>query len=486
MKLQTALVCTAFAALTAGDLRADERLLRAGFQDPALSNLLRQVPVGGRLSIGGVDLGATRLAAIFELERFEVFAPQARIVVHGEAGDAFLPIPENAYFRGTIAGDPRSSVFLTSLAAGGLRGMAAAGGEYWVMSAEVPGLQTAPSLRVRRIDSQTGLVGRTGGFECDTDRLEDVEGGPPLPELEVTPAAVDKAAAGYTARVAVETDYEFFQKFGDADAAADYVGDLFSFISGIYAAEVDTTLLVSHLSLWSTAGDPWGQTSARCALYEFGRYWNDNRGAITRTTAHFMSGKNTGGGVAWVGVLCSGAFNYPGGASSGCPDLVPDTDNYGGAYGYTGGIDGNFDIDNPGVVWDVLAVSHEIGHNFNTRHTHCYAGVGGNAEPVDECNSGQCGQSGCFCGTPSLPCGQSNAGCGTIMSYCHILPGGFGNVSLSFGLGHPYGVEPDRVPTSMYEHVVSRASAAPSCLAFEEPSMIFADGFESGDTSMWP
>ncbi len=285
--------------------------------------------------------------------------------------------------------------------------------------------------------------------------------------------------------MAVETDHEFFQKFGSAQAAADYVGDVFGYLSGIYAAEVDTSLLVSHVSLWSTPSDPWTQSSSRCGFYEFGRYWNDNRTDVERTIAHFLSGKSSGGGIAWVGVLCSGAFNISG-VSALCPDL-PDRDTYGGAYGYSGSISGSFDVDDPSVVWDVVAVGHEVGHNFNSPHSHCYGGIGGNSAPVDECYGSQ-GGSGCYAGSPGLPCSQAGAGCGTIMSYCHLLSGGLGNISMTFGDGHPHGVQPARVPNHMYDHVVTRAGFYPTCLqALEEDttSMIFQDGFESGGIGAW-
>jgi hypothetical protein len=453
-----------------------------------LPALARQVAVGGTLRLEGVELDDAKKLATFELERFEVFAPDARIVVHGENGESVLPAPDNRYFRGTVAGDVRSSVLVTVLASGGVRGIAAGGGDSWVLAAEPAG------LLARRVDA-TELAAKSGSFTCENDHFdmpEDVslfdDALGALAGLKpVTGKARELAAkaVGHTARVAVETDYELYQKLGGATAAADYVGDLFAFASSLYGAEIETSLLVSHLSLWSTSADPWTQSSAGCGMMQFGRYWNDNNGTVERTIAHFVSGKSSGSGIAWVGVLCSGSFNYAGGESSGCPDLVPDVDNYGGAYGYTSGIDGDFDLDNPTVLWDIVAVSHEIGHNFASKHTHCYAGIAGNPNPVDECYSGQCGSTGCFCDTPSLP-GPTGEGSGTIMSYCHLRSGGYGNLSLTFGTGHPYGNAPGRVPDVMRAHVESRAQAAPACLAYQAGSeVIFLDGFESGTITAW-
>jgi hypothetical protein len=71
------------------------------------------------------------------------------------------------------------------------------------------------------------------------------------------------------------------------------------------------------------------------------------------------------------------------------------------------------------------------------------------------------------------------------MSYCHTKSGGMGNMSFSLGQGHPYGVAPDRVPSRMSAHVAAQAVAVPGCLDYVPAGDIFADGFESGETTAW-
>ena len=334
-------------------------------------------------------------------------------------------------------------------------------------------LTTTPKLR--QIDPRAEFGDRS--FQCGNDQVKQI--GRSEPHNLLAQEAVISAGAplvgdplqtqalaqliSHTARIAIETDWEFFQKFGNATAATDYIGDLVGYSSTLYGAEIDTSLQISHISLWSNSGDPWGQTSTSCGLFEFGRYWNDNRGSIQRTTAHFLSGKNNGGGVAWLGVLCESSFNVNIGTScSGMPSI----DNYGGAYGYSGQLAGNFDINNPALVWDVLVFNHELGHNFNSPHTHCYGGIGGNSSPVDQCYGGE-GDTGCHSGAGVLP-GPAGQGSGTVMSYCHLLSPGLSNTDFTFGQGHPYGVAPDRVPTRMSQYVDTTASTYPSCLALQQ------------------
>ena len=416
----------------------------------------RRLPRGGRLFVSALELSGDETAAALELERIEVFTPRARIVVHGAGGDTTRPVPrDNAYFRGTVAGEPDSLAVLSVRRSGEVRGVVRRDGGVWVLGGG-PGERGA-ALAAHR--PETTAATSLDGFACAEDELP---APPPRPAMLGSSVTASFTSTAYTARVAVESDWELFQRFGSVAAATDYVADLFAYASAIYDQEIATDLQVSYLSLWTTSADPWQQTSTSCGLYEFGRYWNDNRGAVERTIAHFLSGKNNGGGIAWVGVLCEGSFNVNLGTS--CPGLSPSIDNYGGAYGYTGDLDGNFDIDDPQVVWDVVAVTHEIGHNFDSPHTHCYNGLGGSTSPVDECYSGE---PGCYSGATSLPsgCPGAGAGCGTIMSYCHLRSGSFGNISLNFGTDHPYGVLPQRVPDRMRTHVESIAGFAPACLA---------------------
>jgi hypothetical protein len=440
----------------------------------------RATMLGGSLSLIDVPLEEGTPSFIVDLTRVGVFTPNAKIVVHHADSIEVLPAPSNIYLRGTVrakgADHGDISAFLTVRASGEVRGIFAGRGEYWMIGSV--GKQAGLIIRKVSADSEITAAAAAYSFNCGTDALQTPED----PLLKHSSAIMAQRKASYTAQVAVETDYEFYLLFGNSTDAADYVADIIAYASGVYDSEVDTSLYLSHVSLWTTSADPWDESSSICLLYQVGRYWNDNHGATTRTIAFYMSGKSTGGGVAWVGVLCRGQFSLDI-AASGC-GMSPDYDNYGGGYGFVGSLNGSFDINNPQVIWDIVAVSHEIGHNFDSDHTHCYGGIGGNANPVDECYAGECGQTGCFCGTPSLPC-TGQTGCGTIMSYCHLLSGGMSNISYTFGDGHPYGIEPERVSAQMNSHVVSADSSYPGCLDYVAASPIFSDGFESGNTTAW-
>ncbi len=457
------LVFLAAGATASAATRFDARQLVAN--QPPVSSTDSRIVVGVR--------GAAGEELELMLRPVDVWAPDARLVVVEADGERLLERPRDRFFHGTIVGQPAARVFIGIDPDGEVFGLVdrMLGLERIAARRDASGRVTG--LALARVD-RAGLD-EARPFECQQSRLG------PVPE-EALAGAMDGASADgdesprseplpdgidWRARIAVETDFEFFQRFASAQAATTYVGNLIGYASGIYVAQLDTQLQVSYLRLWNTAADPWAQTSSICALYEFGKQWNDNMAGESRTIAHMLSGKTTGGGVAWVGVLCSAAFNTSA-ASAGCAAPITGTSNFGGAYGFTGSITGSFNPSSPSVVWDIVATAHEIGHNFNSPHTHCYAGLNGNSAPIDQCYGSEPG-TGCFSGTPTLP-GPQGQGTGTIMSYCHLRPGGFSNVTLTLGQGHAFGVAPERVPTRMRAHVQARATTNPTCLATGTPA----------------
>jgi hypothetical protein len=453
------------------------------------------VPVGGRLMLEDVRVVDTGEPVALVLQRFQVFAADAVITVHGDEGDEVLPAPDNAYFRGEVAGRPGSLVFLAVLEDGTAQGFVSEGGEsYLVAPRQEPRQENDGGvLEMHRVSPADLKASQGSGFTCGNDKIPPALNGAleGLDLAAVEGAREDRASTtvaglpAYTARVAIETDFEFYQKFNNSTNATNYIAGLIGYASTIYSAEINTSLAVQSVSLWTTSNDPWNQTTTACSLLEFGNYWNVNRTNVSRTIAHFMSGKANGGGIAWLGVLCSGSFTTSQ-AQLGvsCPGLAA-SGSFGGGYGYTGNMTGTFNPNAPTVMWDIMAVSHEIGHNFNSPHTHCYGNLGGNPNPIDQCYAGECGGPGCNCNSATLP-GAAGTGSGTIMSYCHLLGGNFGNISLNFGTNHPFGVQPGREASRMSSYVVSTATANASCLAPATPANgIFADGLEIGNTSLW-
>jgi hypothetical protein len=85
---------------------------------------------------------------------------------------------------------------------------------------------------------------------------------------------------------------------------------------------------------------------------------------IPRTLAHLLSGKNLGGGRAFLSALCNPQIDT--GVTANMGDLLQ--------------WDGNQNNNPARVVWDVVAFAHELGHNFGSSHTHEYCRIGGVAQ----------------------------------------------------------------------------------------------------------
>lgn len=411
------------------------------------------------LVVHGFTLGAAGPAESLRLRRFDVFADGAELMVHGADGLNIQKPPRHRYFRGEIAGWEGSRAVLSLREDGELSGLVGYQGRFYRLAA--PSVRGQGEAMLAEFDlSAAPAPPDREPFVCGTNDLRDPDAYDRLPRYApARSVGLRGGSATYFATIALATDYELFQRFGDVGQMMTYISDLFAYISSIYEAEVDAQLVIGDTDVWTVPEDPFQSTSTGCQLSEFGRYWNTNFSDRTYTVAHFLSGKNAGGGVAWLGVLCYGPWQSA--ADTNCPELGTDPDFFGGPFGVSAGITGSFNPGNPSVVWDLVVIAHELGHNFDSPHTHCYNGVMGNPEPVDKCYV-QGG--GCYSGPTGLPCETSGSGCATIMSYCHLLTGGLSNISPTFGLNHAFGDAPERVPTTMNNSVVETAMSDPACL----------------------
>ncbi len=425
--------------------------LSAPLAQPNLAQKLSTLPVQAKVRIESVPLGAAGSPSVaLSLEKFTVFAPDAVVVLDsGRPNERRIAPPALAYFRGEVDGHPGSSAFWSVDESGHMKGVLQVDGQT-IVTEQKPGVSasssagatTAPVLtQSRAVDKAHDFAGQT--FQCGVDHdhtLDFLKKNPPAQMS--TPQSVDSVDTVYSATVAVETDYEFFQLFGDTTKATRYVADLFGYVSTLYMAEVKTHLLVGNVYLYSNSNDPWGATTSPAALSEVQAFWQANRSGVARTITHFLSGKKGGGGLATIGGLCNQIWGY----------------------GLSMDLNGDFTPGNPLFIWDTGAVAHEIGHNFGASHTHDWD-VYNEGSAVDCCvqsSSGTCAKTfGMLPGIGSLSGGIPGVGAGTIMSYCPSLQD---LNSFTFGLNHPYGIQAFRVPAKMRTAVAQAAAANPACI----------------------
>jgi hypothetical protein len=337
------------------------------------------------------------------LERFEVTTPDARVLVQTAAGTDVRPMPALVHFRGRLEGDEDSRIYIGAQPTFLVAIVKTSAG---IVYLGPDGPANGPVQHVlRRADSPLNDEFVPADWRCEADELPQPTGDPVLGEPSLRPLSAVSAletTALKEATVSIETDQELLAKYsGNVSAMTAYITTVLGAASVIYERDVQVHLSVNLIQAWTTT-DPYSSTSTRTQLDEVGDWWHANRPktSYTRTTVHFMSGKTVSGGIAWIDVLCMGDFSQGG--------------HWGGAYGVT-----QVNALYPASPWDLLAVSHELGHNFGSPHTHCYS------PPIDMCYNQE---TGCYSG-PVVNPGPLG---GTIMSYCHLLSGGYGNIDMRF------------------------------------------------------
>jgi len=205
------------------------------------------------------------------------------------------------------------------------------------------------------------------------------------------------SSAPVCVELALEIDYHTRQTFASDQQATNWALAIIAGVSQIYESETNSAIQVVYINIWNTV-DPFDTYIAQASamLSEIRNYWQTNNVNVNRDLVHLLTKRNnTGtGGIAYVDVLCSNNYGYGFSAS-----LSNDT---------------SFSFPNPTYSWNLNVVSHEIGHNYGSKHTHWCGWQQDLTIPfaggvIDNCVDVE----GSCANNPSPQVG-------TIMSYCHV------------------------------------------------------------------
>lgn len=436
---------TLLLAARAADARPPQ-LLRAS----AAGEVRQAARSRAKVTLTNLSLGRPSLDTL-DLEPMELWAPGAKIVVHGDGATQTLDPPDVQYFRGRVRGEAQSSVFL-AVARGKMDGLVLVGGKRFALGSakRVGKIERGGDediLAVREIESVDEPS--AGDWTCD------VEGQPILALRSLTPKAAPVksndggiASAAYQLRLAIDTDQELYYAFNDVGLATAYIASLVGNASIVFQRDLNTTLTLGHLILYENLNpqDPWTKgplDGTAAALAQLSKVWHEDpaRAAVSRSAVVMISGKSFQGGRAFQGTLCGSDTSCGAdGSICGGPEFA-NANGYAGAYAFCGTLgqptttvpdptvtrNGHtYAMPNTNDYWMLYLFTHELGHLANGPHTHCVqltyeerVEYDVQRAYVDQCNWTE---TNCFFGNPSAP-----AEFGTIMGSCHELTDGNGN-----------------------------------------------------------
>jgi hypothetical protein len=361
-----------------------------------INELLVQNPKQINLSIPFKSNGET---ISLDLIQVAVFSPDFKAVTN-TGRDITNEVDFGKHYRGVIAGDANSLVSISVFESQVSGFIANDEGNYTIGK-----LENSDKDHIIYLDSD--LKNTEQGTFCSTEGNDigytEEELSPPLTEQE----------PGDEIDVYIESGQSVY------NATGGNLANTVVFITGIFTqsyvlyANDGISVRTSSMMVWVTP-DPYDGGDSFAQLNTFTSSVNSNQQNLNGDIAHLIERQNYGG-VAWLDGMC-GNNNV---CYSGLANLAV--------------------VSVPAYSWNVMVISHEMGHLMGSNHTHACVWNGNNTA-ID----------GCAPVEGSCPRPGSPSGGGTIMSYCHLQ-----GVGINFNKG--FGLQPTAV-------ILNKIAAAGSCL----------------------
>ncbi len=345
------------------------------------------------------------------LIKSEIFSPDFKIVQVSKPNRK-INYAKGAYYFGEVDGEPESQVAITVFK-NKVSGIITLNGEQYSLG-KVKNEQQHILYKLKDI---SGLP----AIECLTDDAIHFKGN----LVRNLSESRSSNNAGNCVGLYIETAYDMYQNLGSVSNVTDFTTALLNEVFTLYANE-NINMHLQELKVWDVPDnygidskeDPDNSVSLNDYLTNFR---NRLGGNYNGDLAHLLTFSSSGG-LAYVDVLCSGVYGV--GVS---------------------GISNTFETV-PTYSWSVEVITHELGHNLGSRHTHACAWNGNNTA-IDGCGPLIGVNEGCDGPIPTK---------GTIMSYCHLVT----SVGIDFSLG--FGQQPGDL---IRDRVYNRACLSPCTLS---------------------
>ena len=320
---------------------------------------------------------------VLELAKKEILSPDFKVSTSdGKTISGEEILASNLFFHGKIQGNSRSKVAIT-LTKKGLEGVILTGDKTFDLGHEKG---QAEDVFVLYNSSQ---IFKKLPFNCNTEEPIDQ----PSTQAVSGPYSCTRQFRNY-----LECDFKMYQDFGSNVAnVTTYVTGMFNVVALIYDNE-NILATVSEIFVW-TSNDPY---SVNSTTSEYLTQYKSTRTTFNGDICHLLSTRPIGiGGRAYLNALCDPVNRH------GFSNIDATFSNF------------------PVYSWTVFVVSHEIGHNLGSPHTHSCSWPGG---AIDNCGPSAGVPFEGTCTTAPTPAFNT----GTIMSYCHLTGTGI-NLASGFG-----------------------------------------------------
>ena len=320
-----------------------------------------------------------------ELNRFEVVAPNARLVIARPTGEEVLVRPQIRLWRGRVQSDPQSQVFMAVAPSGMVNGWVKQGdGQAMVIGTSPEDLAGDNSIvTFRKLPTGSFSV---DDFICGVDGLN---GTGEIDAQRLLQPFIYQAAGPKLMRIGIEADQDFVNLFSSGHTATanalDYIVQVLGAVSVIYQRDINMRLSLTFARLWPDGGEPFSAAS----VSGLRSYWWTNMDTSIADLVHLFSGTRENVGYAGIAYYSDG----------GCD---------GTGYGIVTAFNGSFTlpVQSGGMRnFDVQVPAHEMGHNLGAMHTWNYN------PPIDLTGAGVASR-------------------GTIMSYSHTWAGYMKNIDM--------------------------------------------------------
>ena len=318
---------------------------------------------------------------------------ELQVTVFNDSGVTYLPLKPALHYRGIIKGRPKSLVALSLFEEGNFVMLITDSSANYSVG-EIPG--SAEYSIYNSVHLQLPATAVCG--VDDNNPMYDAYRAYQLPLQTEAPPLLCKKVRCYW-----EANYNLYRYTFDSNMGnmLNYLNGIFNIVATLYANE-GIRIELSGLGVWTSA-DPYRITTSSTGLDDFKKRWNAQSDAFPGDIAHLVAGGPTNnGGLGYVNVLCYKSYAY----------------SYSNVWGYYYNL--------PTWSWDANVLTHEMGHNLGSKHTHWCGwntGSGGTCGAIDNCytveSSGSCTTCSSTTNISALPAGWK----GTIMSYCHNVSG---------------------------------------------------------------